>query len=139
MKQKNEKHMEERLDHKNFQEFIKHRYQLVAESKKQANKIFLNEQLGIKVIMNCTTTSAHKFRARLGFKQDDVILTKEQSILTKIISSFEGENIQTKYKVFSYRIHLYFLYYKLAIEIDKNGHSDRNIDNKIKRQKVMQQ
>ena len=35
--------------------------------------------------MDCRTTSAHKFRARLGFKEDDVILTKEQSVLTKIM------------------------------------------------------
>ena len=89
--------------------------------------------------MHCRTTSAHKFRVRLGFKHKDIILTKEQSMLTKIISSFEGENIKKKYKVFSYRIHLYFLYCKLAIEIDKNGHSDRNIDNEIKKEKVVEQ
>ena len=46
--------------------------------------------------MDCRTTSAHKFRARLGFKQYDVVLTKGQSALIKIISSFEGENIQTQ-------------------------------------------
>ena len=28
--------------------------------------------------MECRTTMAHKFRTRLGFKQPDVILTKEQ-------------------------------------------------------------
>ena len=47
--------------------------------------------------MDCRTTSAHKFRTRLGFKQYDVILAKEQSVLTKIMSSFEGENMQTQY------------------------------------------
>ena len=36
--------------------------------------------------MDCRTTSVHKFRKRLGFKQYDVILTKEQSVLTKILS-----------------------------------------------------
>ena len=34
--------------------------------------------------------------------------------------------------VLSYRIDLYFHDYKLAIEIGENGHSDRNIDYKIK-------
>ena len=33
----------------------------------------------------------------LGLKQYDVISTKEQSVLIKIISSFEGENMQTQY------------------------------------------
>ena len=46
--------------------------------------------------MNCRTTLAHKFRTRLGLKQYDVILTKEQSVLTKIISSVEGENMQNR-------------------------------------------
>ena len=39
--------------------------------------------------MNCRTTSANKFTTKLEFKH--VILTKEQSVLTKIMSSFEGE------------------------------------------------
>ena len=38
---------------------------------------FTDETLAVKVIMDCRTTSAHKFRTRLGFKQYDVILTKE--------------------------------------------------------------
>ena len=51
----------------------KHRYELVEEPKKQANRIFIDKKLTMKVIMNCRTTSAHKFRTRLGFKQYDVI------------------------------------------------------------------
>ena len=69
----------------------KHRYELVEEPKKHCNRIFIDENLVTKVIMDCRTTSAYKFRARLGFKQYDVILTKEQSVLTKLLSSFEGE------------------------------------------------
>ena len=34
---------------------------------------------------------------------------------------------------------MYFHDYKLAIEIDGNGHSDRNVDYEIKRQKVIKQ
>ena len=33
--------------------------------------------------MDSRATAAHKVRAKLGFKQYDVILTKEQSVLTK--------------------------------------------------------
>ena len=102
----NEKHAEEKLDHKYFQEITekyhfdhrKHRYELVDEPKKQCNRIFMDEKLAIKVIMDCRTTSSHKFRTRLGFKQYNVILTKE-SVLTKIMRSFEGENTQTQYNV----------------------------------------
>ena len=49
------------------------------------------------------------------------------------MSSFEGENMQTQYNVLSYVTDLYFHDYNLLIEIDKSGHSDRNIDYEIKR------
>ena len=34
---------------------------------------------------------------------------------------------------------MYFPEYRLAIEIDENGHSNRNIENEIKRQKAIEQ
>ena len=43
----------------------------------------MGEKLAIKVIVNCRTTMAHRFRTRLGFKQYDVILTKEKSVANK--------------------------------------------------------
>ena len=97
----------------------KHRYELVEEPKKQCNRIFIDEKLAIKVIVDCRTKSSHKFRTRLGFKQYNVILMKEQSVLTKIISSFEAENMQAQYNVLSYRMDLYFHDYKLAIKLMK--------------------
>ena len=103
----------------------RHRYELDSKSKKQCNRIFKDEKLAIKVIMDCRTTSAHKCRTRLGFKHYDVILTKEQSVLTKIMRSFEGEYTQTQY-VLDCRIDLYFHDYKLVIEVDENGHSNKN-------------
>ena len=69
------------------------RHEVVEEQKKQIDKTSIDEKSAIKVIMDCRTTLAHKFRTRLGFKQYDAILTKEQSILTKIMSSFEGQNM----------------------------------------------
>ena len=47
--------------------------------------------------------------------------------------------MQTQYKVLSCKIDLYFDDNKLAIEIDNNGHSDRNIDYEIERQKAIEQ
>ena len=49
--------------------------------------------------MDCRTTSAHTFREILELKKFDVILTKQQSVLVKITSLLEGENMQTQYKV----------------------------------------
>ena len=86
--------------------------------------------------MDCRTTPAHKFMTRLGFKKYDVNLTEEQSVLAKIKSLLEGGNMQTHYSVLGYRIDLHFHDYKLAIEIDENGHSNKNINYEIKRQKA---
>ena len=41
--------------------------------------------------------------------------------------------MQAQYNVLGYRIDLYFHDYKLAIEIDEDTHSNRNIDYDIKR------
>ena len=143
----NEKHIEEELDHQKFQEITtkyhsdhrKHRYELVTEPKKEYSMIFIDEKLAIKVIMDCRTTSAYKFRTRLGFKWYNIILIKEQSVLTEIMSLFEGENNQIQCNVLSYRIDIYFHDYKVAIDKDENGHSNKNIDDKIKRQKAIKQ
>ena len=51
-------------------------------------------------------------------------------MLTKTLSSFEGENMQTQNSALGYRSD-----YKLATIIDENGHSDRNIDYELKKRK----
>ena len=53
----------------------KNRYKLVKEPKEKVNRILMDDKLAVEVIMDCTTTSAQKFRARLGFKQYDVTST----------------------------------------------------------------
>ena len=47
--------------------------------------------------------------------------------------------MQTQYNVLSYGIDLYFHDYQLPIEIDENGHGDKNIYYKIKREKAIEQ
>ena len=43
--------------------------------------------------------------------------------------------MKTNYCLLEYSIDLYFYDYRLAIHIDENGHSGKNIDNEIKRPK----
>ena len=43
--------------------------------------------------MDCRTVSAIKFRSILGFKQQDPIMTQEQSVLTKIREAYSAEEI----------------------------------------------
>ena len=47
--------------------------------------------------------------------------------------------MQAQCNVLNYSIDLYFHDYKLTIEFDENGHRDRNIECKIKRQKTINQ
>ena len=75
------------------------------------------------------------FRATLGFKEHDIMLTKEQLVLKSVMDAFKGENMQTQYIVLGHKIDLYFHDYKLAIEVDEKGHKDRNIDHEIKKNK----
>ena len=86
--------------------------------------------------MDCGTDKSCSLKKKLGFKLHDVINTKEQTIINSIKDTFEGENIQTQYSVLGYRIDLYFHEYKLAIEADELGHTNRNINNE--RQKALE-
>ena len=74
----------------------------------------------------------------LWLQLHDVINTKEQTILNSIKDTFEGENIQTQYRVLDYRTDLYFHEYKLAIEVDELGHTNRNVNNEIESQKTLE-
>ena len=89
--------------------------------------------------MDCRATPAHKWRVKVGLKQYDVILTKRTIGADKNNESFEGENMQTQCNVLNYRNELYFYVYKVAIPINGNGQSDRNIDNEIKWEKPIEQ
>ena len=86
--------------------------------------------------MDCRTTPAVNFRTRLVFNQHGPIMTQEQSILSKIVTIFAVEEIILQHNVLGYRIDAYFPNYRLAIEIDEQGHNDRDIDYETERQKA---
>ena len=78
--------------------------------------------------MNSKAVESCDLKRRLGFNLHDVINSKQQTVLRAIKDAFEGKNMQTEYSVLSCRIYFYFHDYKLAVEVDEFGHSDRNID-----------
>ena len=88
--------------------------------------------------MGCWADKSCSFKRNLGIRLLDVINTKEQTVINSIKDAFEGENMQTQYSVLGYRIDLYFHKYKLAIEVDELGHTNRNINNEIERQKALE-
>ena len=59
----------------------------------------------------------------------------EKTTLNSIKNAFEGENIQTHYRILGYAIDSYFHDYKIAVEIDEKDHQDRDISREIERQK----
>ena len=92
----NEKHIEEKLGHKNLptitnkydQTYKKHRHEFVNEAKKQRNRRFLHSDLVLKVIMDCKIDESCKLKRKLVFRLHDVINTKEQTVLESIKNAF---------------------------------------------------
>ena len=110
----NEWNVQKQLGHSNFR---KERQEL-QECNKQSCRVFLREDLGIQVILDCRKTPAVNFKRRLGFKQHDPLMTQEQSVLTKLGTYFKTEVKLFQHSVLGYRIDLYVPKYKLAIEVD---------------------
>ena len=78
------------------------------------------------------------FKNELEINSQDPVMTQEQSILTKIKDSFSTEKIIFQHFVLGYRIDVYFLKHKLAIEVDERGHNDRDLEYEIERQKSLE-
>ena len=59
--------------------------------------------------MSCrvSTPATIEFRSKLGFTRHDIILTKEQSLISKITKLFANQKILLQHSVLDYRIDLY--------------------------------
>ena len=84
--------------------------------------------------MNCRVPAAVEFTTKLGFNQYDIMITKEQSALTKIMKFFAKEEILLQYSVLNYKIDLYFPKHKLAIEVDEKSNYEKKKEEDDKRQ-----
>ena len=104
------------------------------------NFMYTREHIIMPIMMHCrvSTPEAIAFKTKLEFNQRDLITTKEQSVLTKIMTVFASEKILLHHSVLSYKIDLYFSKHRLAIEFDEKGHNDRNIDFEIEKQKSIE-
>ena len=122
----NEKHIEIQLGHANLpvitlqysSELRKKRKELQSCCKNQPCRRSLEDNFAKQIIMDRRTTAAVNFRTRLGFSQHDLIMTQDQSVLSKIVTVFAAG--------------------ELPIEVDEQGHNDRDIDYEIKRQKAIE-
>ena len=142
----NKKHIETQLEHSNLPAITnkcdlmhkKCRSELQNCGKDQPCRRFLEEGFAIRIVMDCRTTPAVNFGIRLGFNQHDPIMTQEQSILSKTVTIFAVEEIILQHNVLGYRTDAYIPKSRLAIEIDEQGHNDRDIDYEIERQKTIE-
>ena len=64
-------------------------------------------------------------------------MIKEQSVFTKIMKVFSREGILLQLSIFSCKINLHFPRHRLAIEVDKKGHKDRNKCKKVEREQTI--
>ena len=81
----------------------------------------------------------HDFRIKSGLGLLDVIMTKEDSVITKPIQVFAREKRLQQHKVLKYYIDLYFPDYQLAIEVDEKGHQDRDEHKEEERENTIKQ
>ena len=97
----NEKHVEEKLGHKNLPVITskydpvhkKYTYELVDKPKKQPSRRFLRSDLALKIIMDCSTDESCNPKRNLRFRLNNVINTKKQTVLESIKNAFEGEDM----------------------------------------------
>ena len=53
--------------------------------------IYIHEDVTLSIILDCRTPTVTGFRNKLGYNQHDLIMTKEQSVLTKIMKYFAAK------------------------------------------------
>ena len=107
----NEKHIEKLLKYSNLREttseyplYLRKQRQELQDCNKQLCRRFLREDFAVQIIMDCRTIPAINFKTRLGFNQQDPIMTQEQSIRTKIKSVFSVESIICQHHVLAIKL-----------------------------------
>jgi len=93
----------------------------------QKHSIFINEN-GLRYII-CSSRNPKTIEIAKLLNINIVehkALSKETDTLSKIMKVFKKEKMELQYTVFNYRIDLYFIDYKIAVECDENGHKNRD-------------
>ncbi|KAL3153152.1 hypothetical protein ABBQ38_011905 [Trebouxia sp. C0009 RCD-2024] len=61
----------------------------------------------------------------------------EMTCMAQIMAAFKGCQMQQQFSVGQYRIDLYYIDYKIAVECDEFGHRDRDVSREGSRQKFI--
>ena len=91
--------------------------------------------------MSCRVSApkAIEFRSKLGCHQHDIVLSKEESVVSKITKLFSKEKILLQHSVLDYKIDLHFPKHKLAIEVDEKRQTDRDEKKEKEREKKIKE
>ena len=114
---------------------------------------YIHNDIAEKIIKNCRGVKKIKdgadrrdrerqkqnFRVILGLKEHDISLTKEQSVLNKLLETFSREEISLQHFVLGYKIDAYFVKYRLAVEIDENNHEQKDNKKELVKENAIKQ
>ena len=105
--------------------------------------MYVHEEILVSIMMQSRLSNPEiiKFRIDLGFNQIDLILTKEQSVVTPLLKAFSAERIKLQHKAGEkerVRTDMYFSEQKFAVEVDEKGHIGRNQNEENKRQRKIE-
>lgn len=100
-------------------------------------KIFLSFDSLLKLLSKTRSKEIFEFCKKMDLKLNDTFIPSiEVKTLTYITNVFKDENMIHQYTVDKYRIDLYFVDYKLAIECDENDHTYKLQKNKDKLREI---
>ena len=105
------------LDHSNIasrtqyysSEYKRKRYEIQDCEDCQPCRMFLKEELAITIMMDTRTTKAVEFRASFKINEHNIILTKKQSIGSKIVKAWPNENIIEQFFVLNEKTFCFYL------------------------------
>ena len=101
--------------------------------------MYVNGDIAATIIMQSRLSDSKtvKVRPDLGFTQINLILKKEQSVVIPLLTAFSAEKIKLQHKTLIneiLRTDMYFSELIFAVGIDEKGHTDRNQNDKNKKQ-----
>ena len=88
--------------------------------------MFIENALAVEITMSAVKTQAAIFRDKLGVKQHDKVLLKQQSLGLRLKKLFSSEDIIEEYFALHYRTDFTFKKPLLVVEIDEKGHNERS-------------
>ena len=87
--------------------------------------MFIENALAVEITMSAVKTQAAIFRDKLGVKQHDKVLLKQQTLGLRLKKLFSSEDIIEEYFALHYRTDFTFKKPLLVVEIDEKGHNER--------------